>query len=34
MKLLEGLRTTDTYDSFVNDGGQERIIYPKRLATQ
>ena len=34
MKLLEGLRKKDTYDSLVNYGGRERIIYPNRLATQ
>jgi hypothetical protein len=31
--LFEGLRK-DTYDSLVNYGGQERIKYPNRLATQ
>jgi hypothetical protein len=34
--LLNGLRKRDTYDSLTGylDGGQERIKYPDRLATQ
>ena len=34
--MLHGLRKRDTYDSLTGylDGGQERIKYPDRLATQ
>jgi hypothetical protein len=34
--MLDGLKKKDTYDSLVQylDGGQERIKYPDRLATQ
>jgi len=34
--LLNGLRKKDTYNSLVGylDGGQERMMYPDRLATQ
>jgi hypothetical protein len=34
--LLKGLRNKATYDSLTGylDGGQERIKYPNRLATQ
>jgi hypothetical protein len=34
--MLDGLKKKDTYDSLVEylDGGQERVKYPDRLATQ
>jgi hypothetical protein len=34
--MFNGLRKRDTYDSLTGylDGGQERIKYPDRLATQ
>ncbi len=34
--LLKGFRKRDTYNSLVGylDGGQERMRYPNRLATQ
>ena len=34
--LLKGLRKRDTYNCLVGylDGGQERMRYPNRLATQ
>ncbi len=34
--MLKGLRKRDTYNSLVGslDGGQERMMYPDRLATQ
>jgi hypothetical protein len=34
--MLDGLKKKDTYDSLVEylDGGQERVKYPDRLASQ